>query len=141
MVKRKPRPELRILLQVINRDLSIAVLKYFIERRKEEIASGKLKPHRTWSRQQGGPAYVPETAKTGSGAASQRDAGDGIRVLEGLAATGLRSIRYACEVHFLFFSLFFRGGGGAAIARVESYCVLRCKCSWCTSPGFAQGSE
>ncbi len=73
----------------------MAVLQYFVNIRDEELASGKLRKLRPWQRQKGGPAYVPEDG----GATPAGDVPvDGIRVLEGLAASGLRSIRYACEV-------------------------------------------
>ena len=132
-------------VQVINRDMSIAVLKYFIQQRQEELASGKLKLRR---RAKGGvptaPAGgegtsaaadaaaggtgatglgVPEEAAAGVGAVSDSTAAaagetgageaaaaaaaaaaeeqpgsSGVRILEGLAASGLRAIRYAIEI-------------------------------------------
>ena len=36
----------RLLLQVINRDLSVAVLRYFVKQRREEIENGTLKAPR-----------------------------------------------------------------------------------------------
>ncbi|KAK9806734.1 hypothetical protein WJX72_000916 [[Myrmecia] bisecta] len=73
--------------QIINRDISIAVLRYFVKQRAEEIKSGKLKR----PRQRGGPT---------PGAADKAEAKDpgSIHILEGLAASGLRSLRYAMEI-------------------------------------------
>ncbi|KAK9861145.1 hypothetical protein WJX84_002997 [Apatococcus fuscideae] len=67
--------------QVVNRDLSVLVLQQFQQVRKEE---GTLKaPGRKFK------------AKVAQQAEAQPD---GLRVLEGLAASGLRSFRYALEV-------------------------------------------
>ena len=63
--------------QVVNRDLSIAAINYFNEMRKNE--SMKLS---RLQRSKGTPANRRK----------------GLRILEGLAATGLRSIRYAKEI-------------------------------------------
>ena len=60
--------------QVVNRDLSIAVINYFNSVRKNEVVRKKR-------------------GKTG-----QQDGKEGLRILEGLAASGLRSIRYAKEI-------------------------------------------
>ncbi|CAD7703013.1 unnamed protein product [Ostreobium quekettii] len=76
--------------QVINRDLSIAVLKYFAEQREAEIASGKLnlnKRKRLDKQRQAVPISPPV-----------EDTVKGLKVLEGLAASGLRAVRYALEV-------------------------------------------
>lgn len=64
--------------QVINRDLSIAVLRYFSELRSTE----KPKPSRAAVRA----GTAPKQARAG------------ISILEGLAASGLRAIRYAQEI-------------------------------------------
>ena len=125
--------------QVINRDLSIAVLRYFVKQRREEIAAGTIrrirKPRPVLptaaaaaatqppAGAEPAPAAAPEQpalASTSAGvveasapAAESAEApctsgrvpaaDDGaldpdIRILEGLAASGLRSIRYALEV-------------------------------------------
>ena len=68
----------------------MAALRYFVALRERELAEGKLK----LKRQHKAGAPVP--------AAGQK-AGRGVRVLEGLAASGLRAIRYALEVHRLCF--------------------------------------
>ena len=71
--------------QVVNRDISIAVLNHFAAVRQEELAAGKAKrPNKKG---------VPVKAAEG-----QAPELDGMRLLEGLAASGLRSIRYASEV-------------------------------------------
>ena len=63
--------------QCVNRDLSIAVINYFQKMRKDEALQ--------LSRNQR--VKLSRTSKDG-----------GLRILEGLAATGLRSIRYAREI-------------------------------------------
>ncbi|GIL63660.1 hypothetical protein Vafri_17687 [Volvox africanus] len=63
--------------QVTNRDLSIAALHVYLSRREKELGSGPIKKK--------------AGAKGGKGHGRPR-------LLEGLAATGLRSIRYALEV-------------------------------------------
>jgi len=76
---------------VVNRDLSVACLKQFVKARREEVASGRLKPR---ANKNGAPRCLdPEVA-------AERRASDPeqIRILEGLAASGLRAIRYALEV-------------------------------------------
>ncbi|GLC42577.1 hypothetical protein PLESTB_001115800 [Pleodorina starrii] len=70
--------------QVTNRDLSVAALRIFLRRRQQEIESGVLKKGR---KEKGG---------GGGGGSDGRPRGP--RLLEGLAASGLRSIRYALEV-------------------------------------------
>ena len=74
--------------QVINRDLSVAILNFFCTKRREEVATGKLRKLSARKQASDGPSPSPATAPHASG----------IRVLEGLAASGLRSIRYALEV-------------------------------------------
>ena len=129
---------------MINRDLSIAVLRYFVRQRQKEIAEGVLKaprPKRTPAeaaqlKQSAGEMQsylfvhlrrqkhliVPRKSPHVKGSALQYSQGmlreisqrtsmviaegptprpkldDNIRILEGLAASGLRSIRYALEV-------------------------------------------
>lgn len=77
------------MLQVVNRDLSVAVLKQFSKLRREELASGKLKPKAAKS----GIARKADLLAE----ANKHDPKD-LRILEGLAATGLRALRYALEV-------------------------------------------
>ncbi|KAL3144470.1 hypothetical protein ABBQ32_004211 [Trebouxia sp. C0010 RCD-2024] len=73
--------------QVVNRDISIAVLRYFVKQRQLEAQKGTAAKSK--NRVKGG-----VTAKV----ATEEDKVDGIKILEGLAASGLRSIRYALEV-------------------------------------------
>ncbi|KAK9808261.1 hypothetical protein WJX73_004388 [Symbiochloris irregularis] len=72
--------------QVINRDLSCAVLQHFARERLKELQQGPVKRVR-------GKNNVPPS--TGN---YRPPSQEGITVLEGLAATGLRSMRYALEV-------------------------------------------
>ena len=81
-------------MQVINRDLSIAVLRQFIKVRQQDMDSGKLKVRRV--SKPGGPKCLDPEALAERAADTT-----GIRILEGLAASGLRSIRYALEVSHL----------------------------------------
>lgn len=121
-------------LQVINRDLSIAVLRYFVQQRREEIAAGKIRrirrlrlaalpaaaaasapkdsavsatgeqasaPAGAGTEAQNSSAAVPASGSSGATGAAGDSGGaldPDIRILEGLAASGLRSIRYALEV-------------------------------------------
>ena len=85
------------------------MLRHFVCVRREEIAAGKLKRPRP---QQRPPASAASThASADEAGASGQPGGMGekppwtpykpspdIRILEGLAASGLRSIRYALEV-------------------------------------------
>ncbi|KAL0019904.1 hypothetical protein WJX77_005074 [Trebouxia sp. C0004] len=73
--------------QAINRDISIAVLRYFVKQRQLEEQNGTAAKSRT--RVKG--AVMANTV-------IDADKVDGIKILEGLAASGLRSIRYALEV-------------------------------------------
>ena len=81
--------------KVVNRDLSIAVLRVFAARLAAEAEAGKKSKH----------ARRPKSKKDGE-AADPADAPPPppppppgrLRVLEGLAATGLRAIRYATEI-------------------------------------------
>lgn len=84
-------PTLFTMVQVVNRDLSIAVLRQFVRIRGEEVASGQLKVR---GFRNGAPKCLdPEIL-------AEKNASDPlrVRVLEGLAASGLRAIRYALEV-------------------------------------------
>ncbi|PSC68820.1 putative tRNA (guanine(26)-N(2))-dimethyltransferase 2 isoform B [Micractinium conductrix] len=74
--------------QVINRDMSLSVLKYFIAQRETEIESGEARKR------------FQKAANAGAAGAGAKPAqpGEGVRVLEGLAASGLRAIRYATEL-------------------------------------------
>ncbi|KAL4430759.1 hypothetical protein ABPG75_006015 [Micractinium tetrahymenae] len=74
--------------QVINRDMSLSVLKYFIAQREKEIESGEAR--KRFSKAQNAGATAP--------GARPPKAAEGVRVLEGLAASGLRAMRYATEV-------------------------------------------
>ena len=112
-----------IFVQVINRDLSIAVLRYFVQQRREEIAAGAIRRIRkarpaplpaaaaaaaqlppaseaAAAAAHGQPAEALAAAPSTSGRAATDDGAldPDIRILEGLAASGLRSIRYALEV-------------------------------------------
>lgn len=71
--------------QVVNRDLSVSVLRYYVAKRADEIATGKLKNK---TRGIGSIRPPPDADKPAEGA----------YVLEGLAASGLRAIRYVTEV-------------------------------------------
>ncbi|KAK9907632.1 hypothetical protein WJX75_007284 [Coccomyxa subellipsoidea] len=124
--------------QVINRDLSIAVLRYFVQQRREEIAAGAIRRIRkarpaplpaaaaaaaqlppaseaaaaaapgqpaealaaaATEQPSRGIAEAAEAPSTSGRAATDDGALDpDIRILEGLAASGLRSIRYALEI-------------------------------------------
>ena len=78
-------------MQVVNRDLSVAVLKQFSKMRREELQSGKLKIRPV--KQKG-----PKAPGTMLNAEEEKKSPEDIRILEGLAASGLRAIRYALEV-------------------------------------------
>lgn len=65
--------------QVVNRDLSIAVINYFSKVKQEEEANRKR-------------------SRRNSSSAPRRSGSTGLHILEGLAASGLRSIRYAKEI-------------------------------------------
>lgn len=66
--------------QVQNRDLSIAVIREFIKVRERDLKA------------------KAESGKGAAAAAAGEAAGQGIRILEGLSATGLRAVRYAKEI-------------------------------------------
>ncbi|XP_016963912.1 probable tRNA (guanine(26)-N(2))-dimethyltransferase [Drosophila biarmipes] len=84
-------------VQEFNRDLSIAVLNVYFRRLAKERVEKALKKQR-------GKVQEEEDAKPSSAPEEQSVyvAGtryeDGLRILEALAATGLRSIRYAQEI-------------------------------------------
>jgi tRNA G26 N,N-dimethylase Trm1 len=89
------------------------VLRHFVWQRRQEIADGKFKRPRLQQRPPAG-AAAAAAASDEAGASGQPAAGQAggkkkppfapykpspdIRILEGLAASGLRSIRYALEV-------------------------------------------
>ncbi|CAG9463613.1 unnamed protein product [Pedinophyceae sp. YPF-701] len=96
----------------VNRDMSIAVLREFIKMRDEEIRSGALK---RWKRKPLHKAQPGAGAGAEGGSAAAKDVANDaeelplqfkapgepntdVRIFEGLAATGLRSLRYALEV-------------------------------------------
>ncbi len=89
-------------VQVTNRDLSIAVLRRFLPMLERERAISGNKAPRGGGRGGGRGAATREPAAgvdaTGPSASSSSARAGGARVLEGLAASGLRSIRYAKEV-------------------------------------------
>ena len=81
--------------QVFNRDTSIAVLRYFEQRRREEYARGDkhARAHlRELRKRKQLPALGAEAAPNGQAAAPK------LKILEALAASGLRALRYAREV-------------------------------------------
>ena len=81
--------------QVFNRDTSIAVLRYFEQRRREEYARGDkhARVHlRELRKRKQLPALGAEAARNGQAAAPK------LKILEALAASGLRALRYAREV-------------------------------------------
>eukprot|EP00195_Chlamydomonas_chlamydogama_P004170 CAMPEP_0202922836 /NCGR_PEP_ID=MMETSP1392-20130828/78133_1 /ASSEMBLY_ACC=CAM_ASM_000868 /TAXON_ID=225041 /ORGANISM="Chlamydomonas chlamydogama, Strain SAG 11-48b" /LENGTH=576 /DNA_ID=CAMNT_0049616487 /DNA_START=1623 /DNA_END=3353 /DNA_ORIENTATION=+ len=86
--------------QVTNRDLSTAVLRHFLPILEKEKKEGVLKK----SRNKGAPGQLqqqpPKAAEEGAppDAAAAFNPAAGARLLEGLAASGLRSIRYALEI-------------------------------------------
>lgn len=94
-------------VQEFNRDLSISVLNVYFQQLVKERAEKELKQQLRKQKQQqqqqasdNGEQQQPETpptvAATSYIAGTQYD--DGLRILEALAATGLRSIRYAQEI-------------------------------------------
>lgn len=78
--------------QVVNRDLSCAVLRVLASRRAREIAAGELRLGR------GKGKRVKAAAATAATPTPDHPTTASLTVLEGLAATGLRAIRYATEV-------------------------------------------
>ena len=105
--------------QVINRDLSILVVSLFSKmRREEELAKKKGGKKGRGEEDQGGQAVAGAAAGTaasdkpaessGAGASTKEKDGEGektevkraegLEILEALAASGLRSVRYAKEI-------------------------------------------
>jgi len=84
-------------VQEFNRDLSIAVLNvYFRRLAKERIEKAIKKQRRKVKKEdEGKPSPVPEDESVYVAGTRYED---GLRILEALAATGLRSIRYAQEI-------------------------------------------
>eukprot|EP00798_Chlamydomonas_sp_ICE-L_P005932 gene5932-33506_t len=100
---------LPILAKVTNRDLSIAVLRHFLPILAKEKADGLIKK-RSYPKQQlqekraadaAGPSSTEDKKDSTEGEASKDESKPmeppGAVILEGLAASGLRSIRYALE--------------------------------------------
>lgn len=96
-------------VQEFNRDLSISVLNVYFQQLVKERAEKELKQQLRKQKQQEKeqqqqpsengqpqPETPPTVAATSYVAGTQYD--DGLRILEALAATGLRSIRYAQEI-------------------------------------------
>jgi len=109
--------------QVTNRDLSILVIRRFIELRAAELAAGTLKTSFAGKKKEkrdkaraekvaataaaagdgadaAGAAAAPGDADGGGASTSGGAAAGaaGVRILEGLSATGLRALRYALEI-------------------------------------------
>lgn len=93
-------------VQEFNRDLSISVLNVYFQQLVKERAEKELKQQLRKQKQQEKEQQQqqasengqtpPTVAATSYVAGTQYD--DGLRILEALAATGLRSIRYAQEI-------------------------------------------
>ncbi|TDG49477.1 hypothetical protein AWZ03_004160 [Drosophila navojoa] len=84
-------------VQEFNRDLSIAVLNVYFQRLVKERAEKAKKQQLRKQKQQVDDNGQQETTVTPSYTAGTKYE-DGMRILEALAATGLRSIRYAQEI-------------------------------------------
>ncbi|XP_039490274.1 probable tRNA (guanine(26)-N(2))-dimethyltransferase [Drosophila santomea] len=84
-------------VQEFNRDLSIAVLNVYRQRLTKECSEKALKKQRKKVKEQEDekPTPVPEDHPVYEAGTRYED---GLRILEALAATGLRSIRYAQEI-------------------------------------------
>lgn len=84
--------------QIVNRDLSIAVLRTFVAKREEELLSKgpkeKAKIQNCQSESLNGERDMDSCSQGDPGAATCKP----LRVLEAAAASGLRAIRYALEV-------------------------------------------
>ena len=76
--------------QVVNRDLSLAVLRVFLRRAMTEESDPSGRSVKRRQRLDGPPSGAPFYFNIG--------AIQGPRILEGLAATGLRALRYALEL-------------------------------------------
>ncbi|XP_030564873.1 probable tRNA (guanine(26)-N(2))-dimethyltransferase [Drosophila novamexicana] len=81
-------------VQEFNRDLSIAVLNVYFQRLVKERAEKARKQLQRQQKQQQPEETPPPTPSYTAGT----QYADGLRILEALAATGLRSIRYAQEI-------------------------------------------
>ena len=114
--------------QVTNRDLSVAAIRVFLRMRERDIASGRLRPQAAARRGRGGGTTGHNTSRRVAEAAAAAAAADGgggkeagqagapvpapavdapapfarpggaVRILEGMAASGIRSLRYALEL-------------------------------------------
>ncbi|XP_017115951.1 probable tRNA (guanine(26)-N(2))-dimethyltransferase [Drosophila elegans] len=86
-------------VQEFNRDLSIAVLNVYFRRlakeRSEKVLKKQRKKVKEEEQEQEKPTPVSENPPTYEAGTRYED---GLRILEALAATGLRSIRYAQEI-------------------------------------------
>nr|XP_016935805.1 probable tRNA (guanine(26)-N(2))-dimethyltransferase [Drosophila suzukii] len=84
-------------VQEFNRDLSIAVLNVYFRRLAKERIEKAIKKQRRKVKEEdeGKPSPVPEDQSVYVAGTRYED---GLRILEALAATGLRSIRYAQEI-------------------------------------------
>lgn len=90
-------------VQEFNRDLSISVLNVYYQQLVKERVEKELKQQlRKQKQQQASENGHQEPVETTPAKATSYVAGtqydDGLRILEALAATGLRSIRYAQEI-------------------------------------------
>ena len=88
--------------QVVNRDLSVAVIKTFIKKREEELQKGekhmrararkgKHESKKGANQQKDGPA-------NGTKEDGDKPQAPGLQILEAMAASGLRAMRYALEI-------------------------------------------
>ena len=150
--------------QVINRDLSVAVLRHFVQQRREEIAAGNFKRPRMHQRPPAAasaaiaasdPAAAsgqPPAAAAGPSHAKERARQEhvpyrppeDIRILEGLAASGLRSIRYALEVTLplliqLYCHNILQSVSAPRHPRTLEHLVDSCAQSWTLRPWVAHG--
>ena len=88
-------------VQVFNRDISLQVIRYFAEvRDREKRERYEKKQQRYDAQQQQPPPAAPATSSKKKGTPPPMDRPPmpptyGVRVLDALAATGLRSVRYA----------------------------------------------
>lgn len=98
--------------QVVNRDLSVLMLRYYGQlRRREEEAAAEAKEkeddaNAPATREDRGRESEPELERRQQGGQSLSDAGGRgaarrLHVLEGLSATGLRALRYFREVPYV----------------------------------------
>ena len=83
--------------QVINRDLSIAVINYYSKFRQQQQQSNPGASNRSRRRLAQQPTDT-DTTDTTTTTTTKKSGSRGLQILEGLAATGLRSIRYAREI-------------------------------------------